>query len=144
MVAMNPDSRTRLKSLLVKHEQYKQFPTVDASGHSVVGIGRNLTFRGISPTESLYLLDDDIIYFTSKLHVIIPFYTNIEANRQIALIDICFNVGLNGLLELSDFLRHLEAKDYKEAAKELLNSNHATNDPDRYNDLANIIMTGEI
>lgn len=141
---MTPDSRTKLKHLLVRHEEYKQYPYTDTTGHLTVGIGRNLSARGISTTEAFYLLDDDILYFTSKLNVVLPFFNDLDETRKIALIDMCFNLGVQGLLEFVNFLHALEAKDYKTASQELLNSKAATQCPNRYHDLANIILTGEL
>lgn len=141
---MSPDGRTKLKSLLVHHEAYRQFPYQDTTGHITVGIGRNLSDRGISTTEAFYLLDDDIIYFSGKLSYSLKFFSTLDENRQIALIDMCFNLGLNGFLAFTQMMLALEAKDYGRAADEMLDSKWATQVGERATTLANIIRTGEI
>lgn len=141
---MTPEGKQKLKHLLISHENYKQFPYTDTTGHLTVGIGRNLSDRGISTTEAFYLLDDDILYFSSKLAHYLPFFIELSENRQIALIDMCFNLGVQGFLNFKNMIAALASHDYDRAANEMLNSKWAEQVGDRATCLANIIRTGEI
>lgn len=141
---MTPESRQKLKQLLVNHESYRQFPYSDTTGNLTVGIGRNLSDRGVSPTEASYLLDDDIAYFYSKLSYFLRFFNQLSENRQIALVDMCFNVGVQGFLNFRKMIIALEAGDYERAADEMLNSKWATQVGQRALTLANIVRTGNI
>lgn len=141
---MTPEGKAKLKGLLTRHESYRQFPYTDNTGHLTCGIGRNLSDRGISPTEAFYLLDDDIIYFYSKLSHFLNFFYKLSENRQIALIDLCFNVGVQGFLNFKNMILALEAFDYERAAKEMLDSKWAEQVGERATCLADIIRTGEI
>lgn len=141
---MNPETRQKLKSLLVQDENYKQFPYVDTTGHLTIGIGRNLTDRGISLNEALFLLDQDALYFSSKLAQILSFWDELNEARQIVLVNMCFNLGVQGLLGFKDMLEALSKKDHQTAAKEIINSKAAIQCPNRYHSLANIMLTGEI
>lgn len=141
---MTPQGRQRLKNLLVSNEKYEQFPYVDTTGHLTVGIGRNLSDRGISPDEALALLDDDINYFNSKLNSLLSFFSGLDEPRQIVLIDMCFNLGVHGFLDFHRMLDAIENEDWEKAAEEILNSKAADQCPDRYKQLANIMKTGEL
>jgi len=141
---MTPEGKKKLKELLVSHEKYVQFPYSDSAGHLTIGIGRNLSDRGISTTEAFYLLDDDIIYFSSKLRHFLPFFSALDENRQVALIDMCFNLGIQGLLNFNKMLSALERGDYEDAAKEALNSKWAEQVGERATCLADIIRNGNI
>lgn len=141
---MTPEAKLKLKGLLVKHEGCKLFPYTDTTGHLSIGVGRNLIDRGISSNEAFYLLDDDIIYFTDKLNHYLNFFYKMEENRQIALIDMCFNLGIQGFLNFTKMIIALEAGDYGRAADEIINSKAAEQNPNRYQSLANIVRTGEI
>jgi lysozyme len=141
---MTPEGKQKLKSLLVHHRAYKQFPHVDIKGNLVVGLGRNLTDRGISTVEAFYLLDDDIIYFTTKLNHILPFFASLSEARQIVLIDICFDIGINDLLQLKDVILALADKDYERAADHLLTSKWALQVSERASTLASIIRTDQL
>lgn len=141
---MTPEGKVKLKGLLIKHESFRQFPYTDITGHLTVGIGRNLSDRGISSNEAFYLLDEDIIYFSGKLNHFLKFFPKLDENRQIALIDMCFNLGIQGFLNFTKMILALEAHDYKRAADEMLDSKWAEQVGERAQCLANIIRTGEI
>jgi lysozyme len=141
---MTPEARQKLKNLLVQHESYRQFPYVDTTGHLTIGIGRNLKDRGISLNEALYLLEEDEVYFTNKLSSILKFWDDLNEARQIVLVDMCFNLGLQGLLGFKEMMLALEAKDYQRAANEMLDSKWSEQVKDRAVCLANIMRAGEI
>lgn len=141
---MTPESRQKLKQLLVIHESYRQFPYSDTTDRLTIGIGRNLTDRGISIPESYYLMDEDINYFQIRLDLYLNFFKDLDENRQIALIDMCFNLGVQGFLNFKNMILALEAKDYERAAQEMLNSKWAEQVGERAIKLADIVKTGEI
>jgi lysozyme len=141
---MTPESKLKLRNLLIQNEQFKQFPYTDTTGHLTIGIGRNLVGRGISYTEALYLLDDDVDYFSSKLSLLLSFFDSLDDSRQICIIDMCFNVGLVGFLNFHEMITACENKDYIEASKQILNSKAAKQAPERYQQLAKIMATGEL
>lgn len=141
---MTPEGKLKLKQLLVNHESIKNFPYTDSTGHLTIGIGRNLIDRGISTTEAFYLLDDDIAYFTDKLNHYLNFFYKLDENRQIALIDMCFNIGIQGFLNFTQMILALEAGDYSRSADEMLNSKWAEQTGHRAITLANIVRTGNI
>lgn len=141
---MSPEGRQKLKALLTSHEKYVQFPYTDTTGHLTVGIGRNLTDRGISTTEAFYLLDEDILYFSGKLAHFLPSFPGLNEARQIALIDMCFNLGIQGFLGFHDMISELESGHYEEAASAMLNSKWAKQVGERATTLSNIIRSGEI
>jgi lysozyme len=141
---MDLESRQKLKKLLTEHESYKQFAYSDTTGHMTIGIGRNLTDRGISVPEAIYLLDEDITYFYTKLSQFLLFFRRLDDNRQIALIDMCFNLGVQGFLNFNNMILALEAEDYERAAQEMLDSKWAEQVPERAHQLADIVRTGNL
>ena len=141
---ITPEGKTKLRQLLITHESYRQFPYIDTTGHITIGIGRNISDKGISVNEALYLLDDDIIYFTIKLNHYCDWFDKLDENRQLALIDMCFNVGIQGFLGFHDMISALEAGDYPRAAKAMLDSQWAQQVHERAITLSDIIKTGII
>lgn len=141
---MTPEGKQKLKGLLVSHEPYHQFPSVDPIGRLLIGIGRNLSDRGISTTEAFHLLDDDIMYFSGKLAHFLPCYTDLSEHRKIALIDMCFNLGIQGFLNFKETIAALECHDYDRAADEMLKSKWYEQVGERVITIANIIRSGEI
>ena len=141
---MTPDSRKKLRDLLVGQESYKQFPYTDTTGHLTVGIGRNLTDRGVSLSEALMMLDDDIMYFTHRLDLNLKYFADLDDVRKMVLIIMCFNLGVYGLLGFKKMLKAVEEKDYRAAACEILDSKASTQTGERYETLAEMMKTGEV
>lgn len=141
---MTPEARTKLRNILINHESFKAFPYLDTTGHTTIGIGRNLSDRGISESEALVLLDDDIQYFSAKLYKLLPFFDGLSDNRKIVLIDMCFNLGIHGFCDFKSMLEAIERNDYGKAAEEILNSKAAHQCPERYQQLAYIMKTDEL
>jgi len=141
---MTPEARQKLRNLILRHESYKQFVYSDTTGHITIGIGRNLSSRGISQSEALMLLDDDILYFSSKLSQLCSYFDALDDNRKIALIDMCFNIGINSFLNFHDMHNALENKDYEKASEAMLASEWANQVGQRAVTDAYIMKTGEI
>ncbi len=139
---MTPENRKKLRELLFDSEDYKQFPYTDTTGHLTIGIGRNLTDRGISLDESLYMLDNDVAYFTSRLTINLDFFQELSQARQTVLISMCFNLGVIGLLNFKRMITALREKDYNQAAEEIIDSKAHNQTGDRYEKLAEIMRNG--
>lgn len=141
---MIPQNRLKLRKLIIAHEGFSSTAYKDTKGVLTIGYGRNIQDKGVSIDEALFLLDDDLMYFTDKLIGLFEWFPLLDENRQIALIDLCFNTGIAGFCEFKEMIAALEHKDYEQAAIEILNSIAAQNASERYHQLANIIRTGEL
>lgn len=141
---MQPDMRNKLRNMLINDEGFRQFPYVDTTGHMTIAIGRNLQARGINFAEASLMLDDDILYFSSKLAHLLPYFSVLPEPRQIVLINMCFNLGVQGLLEFKDMLECVQRGDWNGAADGIMASKAAEQLPERYHRLAYIMKTGVI
>jgi lysozyme len=141
---MIQEEKVKLRNLLISHESYSQFNFTDSEGNTKVGIGRNLTDRGISHTEAVTLLDNDIYYFFSKLRHYLEDFHFLDSNRQFALIGMCFNLGIKGLLGLDELVYSINNRDWIKAHKDILDSKWADQAGEKAIQLANIILTGEL
>lgn len=145
MSAITTDEIKTLRMLLIGHEGYSQFPYEDSVNKKItIGFGRNLTDRGISHHEALEMLDNDINYFVDRLAHTFPFFMALDSVRKIVLIDMCFNLGLRGLLGFTNMLSALERNDYKMASVEMLASAWADQVKGRARQLAAMMLTGEM
>lgn len=140
---MTPEMKAKLKTLLVKHEDYRLLPYLDTTGHVTIGIGRNLTDRGVCPTEVDMMFDHDVDYFFNFLNNKFHWFPHLSEARQIALVDMCF-MGTKTFCEFVNMINALEKGDYYGAAKEILNSKYEEQVKSRAWDIANIIKTGEL
>jgi lysozyme len=143
---MTPEGRQQLKKMLLKDEKYSQYPYVDTTGHLTIAIGQNISPSGdgISMDEALYILDNKITNLYNKISHYFSWFMQLTENRQIALLNMTFNLGFEGFLKFHKMLLALECHDYERAAYEMLESKWVDQVGDRATRLANIIKTGEV
>jgi lysozyme len=134
---------SELLAMLVRHEGVRLFPYTDTVGKLTIGVGRNLTDKGITRDEAEYLLSNDVDEVRAALRREFYWYTLLTGPRQDALADMCFNLGLAGLRRFSDTLAAVEAGRYEVAAAHMLNSTWREQVGGRAEELAQIIRTGQ-
>ena len=137
---MTPEMLTKLRKSIVEHEKYCKFPYIDTVGKITIGIGFNLTDRGIDDEWINRQYQMDISFFYNKLSNF-PWFIELNPDRQIALIDMCF-MGWQKFLEFKEMISAFEKHDYQKAAFEMLNSEWAKQVKGRAATLAQVILTG--
>lgn len=134
------------------------------AGYPSIGYGRNLKFYPLSDSEQKMLmenkgLDEDIasewlraklvdIYFVVRYK---PYFENQSPQRQAAMLDMIYNMGMKSFNEFKKFQQAMIAKDYSLAAKELATgsgeggkSKWLIQTKTRAEKIIEIIRTGEI
>lgn len=117
--------KSKLMEELKVDEGVRRKAYVDTVGKITIGVGRNLTDIGLSDAELGLLLDNDITKVCFELDNTLPWWRQLDDARQNALANMCFNLGLRGLLGFPHFLLALKAGDWETAAAEMLNSRWA-------------------
>ena len=138
MVGMN---RTRLRNRLIEHEGLRLKPYPDQFGLTTIGIGRCLDRKGISEVEANLMLDNDIDDCVDDCKTSIPFFDNLDNLRQEVLLEMCFQMGIGGLLGFKRTLHEVEIGNYKQASVFMLESKLAKQTPARAKKLAGIMAT---
>tara|TARA_R100001163_G_C5013334_1_gene158509 strand:+ start:105 stop:545 length:441 start_codon:yes stop_codon:yes gene_type:complete len=138
-----------LAGQLLRHEGLELKLYKCPAGKWTIGAGRNLEDRGITEEEALYLLRNDIEISIDELINTFPWFARLDEVRQMALVDLHFNLGLNTLKTfrktLSLIEQAIEGKvPWSEVSIELLNSKWATQVGRRSQTIANMIDTGEV
>lgn len=118
-------NRTRLRVQLVKHEGLRLKPYTDTVGKLTIGVGRNLTDRGISEDEAMDMLDHDINIAREACLQLYGGFDTFNENRQHALIDFVFNVGKGTASAFTNMMKAIERRHWDEAADHLLDSKYA-------------------
>lgn len=141
---MMPESmKIKLKQLIVDHEGYERFPYCDTKGNQTIGIGYNLTARGLPDSWINNQYDEDVNYFYNQLTEDYEWFRTLDNPRQIVLIDMCF-MGYKKFQEFKKLIAAMEEKDYKIAYQEILGSEWAIDVKNRAEQDAHIMLTGEI
>ena len=132
----------KLKNLLIKHEGIKLNPYYCTAGKFTIGIGRNLTDKGISNDEALYLLENDIVEFAKDLNNIFPNFYTFSDNRQMALIDMIFNLGRSRFCGFKKMIEAIKNNDFEEAGRHSFDSKWAAQVGNRAVEIADMLKSG--
>lgn len=130
----------RVRQSLIKHEDYRNYPYVDSVDKITIGIGYNLTDRGIDNEWINKQFDSDVNYFYSNLCEF-PWFHLLSDDRQIILIDMAF-MGWKKFLGFGKMFEALLHRNYEGAAQEILNSKWAKEVKGRAVELADGMRTG--
>lgn len=107
-------------------------------GHLTIGYGRNLDAEGITVGEADLMLKNDIDSVARHLgeHA---WYRQAPVPVQQVMIDMAFNLGIEGILAFKDMIAAIESREWQRAADAMLSSKAARECPSRYEENASII-----
>lgn len=137
--------KTELTKQLRRDENEVLHAYTDHLGFWTIGVGRLIDKRkggGITPDESAYLLSNDIDRRDAELLRRAPWMANLDPVRFGALMNMAFQMGVDGLLEFVNTLGLVRAGKYDEAAQQMLKSLWAQQTPARALRIAEQMRTG--
>lgn len=134
----------RIKEQLVRHEGLRLRPYRCTAGKLTIGIGRNLDDCGISQSEAYVMLINDIMNCEKQLQAKIPdIYNGLDEVRKSVLLNMCFNLGINGLLGFKNTLAFVKVGDWERAANNMLVSRWAKQVGRRAIELSELMRKGK-
>jgi lysozyme len=133
-----------LRSLLVQHEGIELTPYRCTSGKLTIGVGRNLDDTGISESEAMALLENDIKRVILETEKTIPWVIKLDPVRQIVLYSMVFNMGIKKFLGFRKMILALEEGEFLKASNEMLKSVWASQVKKRAVELATLMKTGQL
>jgi len=134
----------KLKQMLMCDEGVAFTPYKCTSAKLTVGVGRNLDDTELDFTEISLMLSNDIYKIYQILNSKFAWFCHLNEARQMALVNMCFNIGFAGFCSFKNMLAALEHGNWLQAGEEVLNSRYATQVKDRARRIAHIIVEGEI
>lgn len=117
----------------------------DHLGYLTIGVGRLIDKRkggGITPEESAYLLSNDIDKREAELLRRAPWMANLDPVRFGALLNMAFQMGVDGLLGFKNTLAMVRGGDYEGASSGMLESTWAKQTPERAKRISDQMKTG--
>lgn len=135
---MNDNNEHKLEEWLKHCEGFSSHPYLDTVKKVTIGYGRNIDDNGITQAEAEIMLRNDIARCKAELAPY-AWYVEQPAGVQMALLNMCFNIGIGGLLGFRKMIMALTVKDYTKAAKEALDSKWALQVGQRAKDVALMI-----
>lgn len=134
---------SKLLQQIKLHEGLRLKPYKCTADKLTIGFGRNLEGKGITQEEAEYLLSNDIADVRLAIQEHIPAYFKLNDARQAVLVNMAFNLGMNGLLKFKKVIQAIGEDRYTLAASEMLDSNWAFQVGNRALELAEQMKTGE-
>ena len=133
--------REKLVKELILDEGYKYEIYEDHLGYATLGVGHLILDTDpefgkplgtpVSEERILECLNNDIDIVCRELDKNMPWWKELNDNRQRILANMCFNLGRPRLSNFKKFLAALEEGDYEKAAVEMMDSKWASQVGDR-------------
>lgn len=118
----------------------------DHLGYDTIGVGRLVDSRkpgsGLRPSEIDFLLQNDIDDRIEALTRRLPWFQNLDDARRGVLLNMSFQLGVDGLMAFKNTLAMVESADYMGAARNMLQSKWATQTPERAARMAEQMRSG--
>jgi lysozyme len=144
---MTPET---LEDRIKRHEGLRLRPYLDSLGHYTIGYGHEITStealmykEGVTLEWASETLQADIQSHRDALLQALPWMTKIDPVREDVFVELCFNLGLAGLLAFHRTLTDAEDGMWVKCSVDLLLSKWATQVKGRAVELAQIIRTGQ-
>lgn len=119
----------------------------DHLGFDTLGVGRLVDSRkpgaGLRSDEITYLLNNDIDDRINQLTRKLPWFQNLDDARAGALLNMAFQLGVEGLMGFKNTLAMIHDGDYESASIAMLDSLWAKQTPERAARIAKQMKTGE-
>ena len=119
----------------------------DHLGFWTIGVGRLIDKRkpgaGLRPSEIDFLLQNDVDDRIDQLTRRLPWFQNLDDARKGVLLNMAFQMGVDGLLGFKNTLKLIEDGHYPEAAAAMMQSKWAQQTPSRAKKMARQMETGK-
>lgn len=139
--------KRELKAQLKVDEGTETCVYQDHLGFWTIGVGRLVDKRkagaGLRPIEIDFMLDNDIDDRIDQLTRRLPWFQNLDDARKGVLLNMAFQMGVEGLLGFKNTLALIEAGNYAKAAENMLLSKWAQQTPNRAKKMARQMETGK-
>lgn len=131
-----------LRADLTRDEGKRSKVYFDSLGIPTAGVGRNMRDVGLSDEEINFLLDNDIAKVLKQLDEKLGWWRTLDEVRQRVLANMCFQLGINGLLNFKNTLKAVQESRWDDAAAGMKNSLWGKQTPVRVDRLAEMMRHG--
>ena len=137
-------NRQDFSRLITRHEGWRTHPYLDDVGKITIGVGRNLSDRGLARDEILLLLGNDMTLAQRICEAQYGVaFACADRRRQLALMSMAFNLGAPRLGGFRRMHAAIRSGDWHLAAHEALNSRWASQVGKRADEIADMLRSPE-
>jgi lysozyme len=140
---MDDFTRMRLMAQLTRDEGRRNLMYFDSVGVPTIGVGHNLRDRALTDRAVDLILEDDLRETELELVTALPWVADLGSPRFGVLINMAFNMGVQGVLEFRDMLAAIQAGDWEKAADAMRDSKWAEQVGARATRLERQMLAGE-
>lgn len=127
---------------LIRDEGLRSKPYRDTEGYLTIGVGHNLDAEGLCREAIIAQLRYDIrTKAVEPLDKHLSWWRSHPEPVQRVLMNMCFNLGIGGLLKFKETLALIESKNYTAAADRILTLKYAKQVKSRANRLADLLRS---
>lgn len=137
------DGFARLRATLIRHEGMKLKPYFCPGGKLTIGVGRNIEDVGITESEAMIMLGNDITRIVMEARSNFPWYAELNDARQDVVLSMIFNLGLHGFMDFKKTIQAIACRDYDLASREMMDSLWASQVGKRAYELSRMMALGE-
>ena len=127
---------------LVRDEGRRHLPYHDTAARLSIGIGRNLTDKGITDAEIDFMFEHDLSDAADDLDRNIAWWRSLDAVRQRVMLNMTYNMGWPSFSMFARFFSAMRQSRWDDAAIEMISSRWATQVGDRAKRLEQMVRTG--
>lgn len=150
-------AENKWKERLIAHEGLRLKPYRDNRGFLTIGVGRCLDKnpfsadelqlvgnwrQGISQAAAMQLLQNDVERLLKNLASRLDFWPRLDDERQYALLDMAFQMGMGGLLKFCKMLAAIREQNWDEASRQCLDSDYGRRYRKRAHEIAALLKCG--
>ena len=106
-------------------------------GYDTIGYGFAIKDLVLGEDICDIILERKIAELKLRIKQKLPFYDDMPEKAQDVIVEMCYQMGINGFSKLEKTIDHLMRKDYKAASVEMLDSRWAKQTPNRAKKLSN-------
>jgi len=123
-----------LKRDLIRDEGAVPYMYFDSENLATIGVGRLIDKKrggGLSDDEIEYLLNNDIKRVMQEAQLTFSWFNELNDARKSAILNMCFQLGTNGVAKFQNMIRAILIKDWEAAYHHALDSRWAQQTPKR-------------
>jgi lysozyme len=130
------------KDMIKRHEGLRLRLYQCTRGKWTIGFGHNLSAKGISRSIAELIFEEDYAEAESGAKTLVKNWDDLSPARQDVLIDMTFQMGLDGMRKWENTLAAIERGDWKMAAYNMRLSLWAKQTPERARELIRMMEEG--
>ena len=119
------------------HEGFRSKVYKCTEGYDTIGYGFAIKDLVLGEDICDIILERKIAELKLRIKQKLPFYDDMPEKAQDVIVEMCYQMGINGFSKFKKTIDHLMRKDYKAASVEMLDSRWAKQTPNRAKKLSN-------